>query len=118
MVIHTGINDALAYADLNNYTYQPDYHTFKKPMRPLPQITPFLRSISKSYIASSVLAATLFKPQLQQSFTDNDFLFYHNKNIWFKGGNDSMLLPQYNAFYNNVSELVGSIVRAKKMCYW
>ncbi len=114
VVIHTGINDGLAYANTPDYTYQPDYHTFKKTMQPLPAITPFIRNVSKSYIGSALLANTLFKAQLQNNFTNNDFLHYHNNLKWFSGGNDSMLIPQYNAFYNNISSLINTILFQQK----
>lgn len=114
VVIHSGINDAFCSTKMEHYTYQPDYHTSKRVMENLPEVTPAMQLLSHSNMASLFMCYSHFKRQLKSDLVQNDFFDYHAQNLWYPAGNDSMYVPRCNAYYNNLTELVKSITAAGK----
>ncbi|MCS6819896.1 MAG: SGNH/GDSL hydrolase family protein [Chitinophagales bacterium] len=106
VVIHAGINDAFATVSLEDYVYQPDYHTskaiFKNPM----PVNRFIRFLSFSNIFTFAIVKTLYREYLKNSFTENPFFTYHDKHIWYPNGNEEKFKTSANGYYNNISELV------------
>jgi lysophospholipase L1-like esterase len=106
VVIHAGINDAFTNADFEDYIYQPDYHTSKRIMMDMHSPTKSMKLLCTSYIGSYFALNYWYKHQLKSTFRTNEFFDYHQKDIWFEAGSDSMFSNNFNAFYNNVSSLI------------
>lgn len=106
VVIHSGINDAFAYARVPGYVYQPDYHTSKRAMREMPEVTPLMAGLCRSRLLSAVLIPFRFPRQSDADLHDNDFFRYHGEHLWLDITTDSMFSPRYNAYYNNLGAIV------------
>lgn len=114
VVIHCGINDAFTYADFENYTYQPDYSTSKKPMKEVFQPSKFLQIVSNSNIGAYFVINLFYYDFLESSFEKNEFFNYHKKNVWLKGDIDYIKQLEHNGFYRNLNNLITLLKKNNK----
>lgn len=116
VVLHTGVNDAFAYAKIHDATYQPDYHNIRRVFYDVHLPTQFERKLLHSKIYAYYLINTRLKDFMNNNLEDNIFYFHSNNMLWFKPGNDAITDTTYNAFYNNIKTLYGiSASRAAKL---
>lgn len=106
VVIHSGINDAFNYIQLPNYTYQPDYHTSRCIMKDIRVPSQGMRLLCNSFIASFVMVHLYYPEQLSSSLTSNEFFKFNSDDCWLENGNERMLEPDFNAFYNNLDAII------------
>lgn len=106
VVIHVGINDAIMMHNKEGYVYQPDYHTVKKSMKEIPKPSYITKLVGASNILTFIYIKLLMNEHLFYSEENNEFVNYHNEGVWLKDGNELKYDKAYNAFYNNISELV------------
>lgn len=113
IVIHAGVNDAITYLFLGSSTYHPDYHTTRIVFQDIEPLSPLLRYLLVSKTVGFLVLRFMYGDNMS-SLRENLFFESKNKqkNEWFTFGNDSMFSPQYNAFYNNIKNLL-TIAKAK-----
>ncbi len=107
IVLHCGFNDAVNYlCQSYNIEYQPDYHTTRKFVQESPPMSPLIRFLLHSKAMSYVVIRFMYSDYIYRVPHGNPFYRFKNENLWFQYGNDSMFASGYNAFYNNVKNLV------------
>lgn len=105
VVLHTGVNDAFAYAKIHGATYQPDYHNIRRVFYDVHLPTNFERKLLYSKAYAYFLIHTRLKDFMRNNLEDNIFFFHCNDKLWFQPGNDAIADTNYNAFYNNIKTL-------------
>ncbi len=105
VVVNAGINDCGAYGDFEGAVYQPDYRHWRKSVQEIPKIPAWLKQLMVSKIISLAVLKTIYGYFFKMKLTDNELQHFNDKYQWFGFGRDSMLVPRYNAFYNNLFNL-------------
>ncbi len=106
VVIHTGVNDAFAYAQIYGSTYQPDYHNSRRVYYDPQLPTCFERKLFLSKAYALYFIKSRLKHFLKNTLEDNIFYLHTNDKIWFEPGNSAITDTTFNAFYNNMKTLV------------
>lgn len=109
IVVHAGFNDAYTYLCKNyGVQYQPDYHTAKRVYKNIsPVKSPFKYLLfSKALAWVYIRTRDDFKNYLNGTPPYNSFYQFSNHALWFTPGNDSIFSENYNAYYNNLSNLI------------
>ncbi len=107
IVIHTGFNDAFTYlCRTYGVQYQPDYHTAKRMYKEPNYDFGMFRYLFLSKAISFIAINIFYHDFVTSAPPYNPFFQYKNYNLWFENGNDSIFSIQYNAFYNNLKNLI------------
>jgi lysophospholipase L1-like esterase len=106
IVLHTGVNDAFSYSNVNGAAYQPDYHNSRRIFPQLAEVTPRERLLMRSRVIAYAIIHLRFSEYLENSLESNAFYHFTPGPLWFPYGNDSITSPTYNAFYRNITSLV------------
>ncbi|MCW5906385.1 MAG: hypothetical protein KIS94_00860 [Chitinophagales bacterium] len=106
IVLHTGINDAFAYAKINGSEYQPDYHNSRRVFYDVRLPNRFERMLLVSKAFAYALIRIRLTDFLNNSLEKNIFFYYNNDKPWFTPGNSAISDTAYNAFYNNLHTLI------------
>jgi len=107
IVIHAGFNDAFTYlCRTYGVQYQPDYHTAKKNYKEQSYDFGIFRYLFLSKAISFIAINIFYHDFVTSDPPYNPFFRYKNYDLWFENGNDSIFSIQYNAFYNNLKNLI------------
>ncbi len=114
VVIHAGFNDAYTHLCKSyGVQYQPDYHTAKKVYRNILPASGGVKCLlwSKFFAWAYISSRNDLEDYLNATPAFNTFYQFTNNELWFTHGNDSIFSLGYNAYYNNLKNLI-TVARA------
>lgn len=106
VVIHAGLNDAATYLFTADGSYQPDYGTCRAPYPSGIRLSPAVRCLFRSKAVAYFLLRFVYNSYVGGGAEENIFFKAAPEVSWFTYGNDSIFSPNYNAFYNNVKNVI------------
>ena len=104
IVLHTGFNDAFAYAQVHGAKYQPDYHNIRRVFQDI-TISPTEKILLHSKALAYLIIHVRLRDFLKTTLEDNIFFHHTNEKLWFPAANGAITDSNYNAFYNNIKTL-------------
>lgn len=112
IIVHTGFNDAFAYAGIHGSRYQPDYHNSRRVFRDVFELTSFEKKLLRSKAIAYLFIRFRMTDYLKTTLEDNIFFHHINDKMWFDTDQYTLADTAYNAFYNNIKTIV-SVAKAR-----